>query len=191
MALVLKKQLNFDVCDMINKIVINDYRKKIIDDYEDVLKNNDNSDNDNYYNLQIFIQFKTLCSRYGQESIVIINLDKDEAYKKFQIIKDYMDLNIHNEIVGIYMEMVSSFIDGSGYYVMGYEDNADLIKYYEVPNYEELCKEYGEDWYCNYTEFNEEDFLECYNEIKELYDNDELEFYDCGKDENLIIFNKW
>ena len=38
MAMVLMNQLNYDVCDMINKVVMKDHkRQKIIDDYEDLL----------------------------------------------------------------------------------------------------------------------------------------------------------
>ena len=196
MAMVLMKQLNYDVCDMINKVAMKDYkRQKIIDDYEDLLKNNNHTDNNHFYTIDIVIQYKTQSYHYQQERIHIVNLDKDEAYKKYQIIKDYTNINIDNEIVGIYMEMISSFIDGYGYYCFNYGDDGDLITYYEVPNYQELKEKYdtNNDWYekeC-VEEFDEDYFLERYNEIKELYDNDELVFYDNGDDETSITFNKW
>ena len=194
--MVLMKQLNYDVCDMINKVAMKDYkRQKIIDDYEDLLNNNYYTENNRFYNIQIVIQYKTLSYLHGQEIICITNLDKDEAYKKYQIIKDYTNINIDNEIVGIYMIMISSFIDGGGWYCSNYSDDGDLIIYYEVPNYQELKKKYDEDddWYEKewVEEFDEDYFLEQYNEIKELYDNDKLVFYDNGDDDNSITFNKW
>ena len=197
MAMVLMNQLNFDVCDHINRLRVKEFkRQKIIDDYEDLLNNNNYTKNNHFYSIEIVIQYKTQSYHYEREIIDIVDLDKDEAYKKYQMIIDYTNLNIDNEIVGIYMVMNSSFIDGAGYFCFNYGDNGDLITYYEVPNYQELKEKYDENdyWYKKewIGEFDEDYFLKRYNEIKELYDNDELEFYGNGKhDLNTIIFNKW
>ena len=196
MAMVLMNQLNYDVCDMINKVVMKDHkRQKIIDDYEDLLNNNNYTENNHFYNIEIVIQYKTQSYQYKQKSIEIVDLDKDEAYKKYQMIIDYTNLNIDNEIVGIYMILKSSFIDGDGFYCFNYSDDGDLLTYYEVPNYQELKEKYDENdyWYKKewVEEFDEDYFLERYNEIKELYDNDELEFYDNGSDDTSITFNKY
>lgn len=189
--MVLINHLNYDVCDMINKVAMKNHkRQKIIDDYENVINNNDRNDNDRFYNIEILIQYKT--QYIGREQIVIVNLDKDDAYITFQIINDYASAIIDNEIVGIYMFMISSFIDRDGNFCMGFDDNWDLIKYYEIPNYQELYDEEN-DWYEkeNDEEFDEKYFLENYNHIKDLYDNDELQFYDNGEEKYTITFNKW
>ena len=191
MSMVLINHLNYDVCDMINKVAMKNHkRQKIIDDYENVINNNDRNDNDRFYNIEILIQYKT--QYIGREQIVIVNLDKDDAYITFQIINDYASAIIDNEIVGIYMFMISSFIDRDGNFCMGFDDNWDLIKYYEIPNYQELYDEEN-DWYEkeNDEEFDEKYFLENYNHIKDLYDNDELQFYDNGEEKYTITFNKW
>ena len=187
--MVLINHLNYDVCDMINKVAMKNHkRQKIIDDYENVINNNDRNDNDRFYNIEILIQYKT--QYIGREQIVIVNLDKDDAYITFQIINDYASAIIDNEIVGIYMFMISSFIDRDGNFCMGFDDNWDLIKYYEIPNYQELYDEEN-DWYEkeNDEEFDEKYFLENYNHIKDLYDNDELQFYD--NDDILIEISRY
>ena len=55
--MVLMKQLNFDVCDMINKVCIEDHkRQKIIDDYEIFI-------NGKISGVQLPVAIKMICLR--------------------------------------------------------------------------------------------------------------------------------
>ena len=178
--MVLIKQLNYDVCDKINKVCMEEHkRQKIIDDYEKFINSNDDYEWNCFYNLEIEIDLKSGWFPLRNGS------DKDDMFKKFQIVKDYMNLNIDDNILSVKLFMKKGFLDGAGKYCWWslYQD-PDIIDFHNVPTYE---------YDAIYNPFDEDDFIYDYNEIKELNDNDELEFYNfLGADTKTTInFNKW
>ena len=190
MAMVLMKQLNFDVCDMINKVCIEDHkRQKIIDNYEKIINDDDdNHDIDAYfYNLHLEIFYK---NKWG----TITGSDKDDMFEKFQNVKDYMNLNIDDEIIFVKLLISTGFVDCDGIYYSADNspDDAKIIDSYKVPNYAELMAGIKRNVVVWWDEdiFDEDEFITQYNEVKELYDSGgEMEFdYD---DNQTIFFNKW
>ena len=187
MAMVLMKQLNYDVCDKINKVCMEEHkRQKIIDDYEIFINSNYVDDDDEwncFYNLEIEIDFKNVWYPIRDGT------DKDDMFKKFQIVKDYINLNIDDNILSVKLFMKRGFVDGEGKYCWWCLDqDSEIIDYHNVPIYEDDCRYYNEN-----DDFNEDEFITHYNEMKDLYDNDELDFYDAFADDygDNIIFNKW
>ena len=186
MAMLLMNQLNYDVCDMINKVVMKDHkRQKIIDDYEIFINGIDDIDDidDYFYNLHLHIFYKNKCGRFTGS-------DKDDMFKKFQNVKDYMNLNIDDNILSVKLSISTGFVDCDGIYYSAdsCSSEAKIIDSYKVPA--ELMAGIKRWW--DEDIFDEDEFITQYNEVKELYDNDELEFYDNDKyGLNTIIFNKW
>ena len=187
MAMLLMNQLNYDVCDMINKVVMKDHkRQKIIDDYEIFINSNYVDDDDEwncFYNLEIEIDFKNVWYPIRDGT------DKDDMFKKFQNVKDYMNLNIDDNILSVKLSITTGFVDYDGiYYSADSYSEVKIIDSYKVPA--ELMAGIKRWW--DEDIFDEDEFITQYNEVKELYDNDELEFYDNDKyGLNTIIFNKW
>ena len=200
MAMVLMNQLNFDVCDMINKVCIEDHkRQKIIDDYEIFINGIDDwssglvanlhlrDDSNYFYNLHVEIFYKN-------KRVTFTGSDKDDMFKKFQNVKDYMNLNIDDNIVSVKLLISRGFVDCDGIYCwVDNDEQPNKIDGYKVPNYDELIAIYdgggGNCWDWDEDIFDEDEFITHYNEVKELYDN--CEFYENGKDNDNIIFNKW
>ena len=196
MAMVLMNQLNYDVCDMINKVVMKDHkRQKIIDDYEIFINGIDDwssglvanlhlrDDSNYFYNLHVEIFYKN-------KRVTFTGSDKDDMFKKFQNVKDYMNLNIDDNILSVKLSISTGFVDCDGIYYSAdsCSSEAKIIDSYKVPA--ELMAGINRWW--DEDIFDEDEFITQYNEVKELYDNDELEFY--GNDKyglNTIIFNKW
>ena len=189
MAMVLMNQLNYDICDMINKVCIEDHkRQKIIDDYEKLINDdNDNDDSNYFYNLHVEIFYKNKCDTFTGS-------DKDDMFEKFQNVKDYMNLNIDDNIISVQLLISRGFVDCDGIYCwVDNDEQPNKIDGYKVPNYDELIAIYdgggGNCWDWDEDIFDEDEFITHYNEVKELYDN--CEFYENGKDNENIIFNKW
>ena len=184
--MVLMNQLNFDVCDMINKVCIEDHkRQKIIDDYEIFINGIDDIDDidDYFYNLHLHIFYKNKCGRFTGS-------DKDDMFKKFQNVKDYMNLNIDDNILSVKLSISTGFVDCDGIYYSAdsCSSEAKIIDSYKVPA--ELMAGIKRWW--DEDIFDEDEFITQYNEVKELYDNDVLEFdYEVEDDLNTITFNKW
>ena len=187
MAMVLIKQLNYDVCDKINKVAMEDYKRQKIDDYEKFINHHDDDDDfvvegwkfeSCFYKLEIYIDFRNELESFTGS-------DKDDMFKKFQIVKDYMNLNIDDNILSVKLLMKRAFVNMAGYFCWASLDqDPEIIDFHNVPTnkYDAI-----------YNPFDEDDFIYDYNEMKELYDNGELEFYEfLGADINTIInFNKW
>ena len=183
--MLLMNQLNYDVCDMINKVVMKDHkRQKIIDDYEIFINGIDDIDDidDYFYNLHLHIFYKNKCGRFTGS-------DKDDMFKKFQNVKDYMNLNIDDNILSVKLSITTGFVDYDGiYYSADSYSEVKIIDSYKVPA--ELMAGINRWW--DEDIFDEDEFITQYNEVKELYDNDVLEFdYEVEDDLNTITFNKW
>ena len=182
MAMVLMKHLNYDVCDKINKVCMEDYKQQKIDDYEKFINNDDDDDDEGwkscFYKLEVYINFKNDWDRFTGS-------DKDDMFKKFQIVKDYMNLNIDDNILSVKLLMKRGFVNVEGKYCWWCLDlDPEIIDFHNVPTCE---------YDAVFNPFDEDDFIYDYNEMKELYDNGELEFYEFhGDDIDFIInFNKW
>ena len=179
MAMVLIKQLNYDVCDKINKVCMEDYKRQKIDDYEKFINHHDDDDGKGwrscFYKLEVYIDFKNDWDSFTGS-------DKDDMFKKFQIVKDYMNLNIDDNILSVKLLMKRGFVNGEGKYCWWFLDHPEIIDFHNVPT----C-EYDAD----FNPFDEDDFIFHYNEMKELYDKGEMEFYEHLDADTTIIFNKW
>ena len=186
MAMVLIKQLNYDVCDKINKVAMEDYKRQKIDAYEKIINNDDEYYYEDvrdslFYMLEVEIDFKSNEDAWFKCD----GGDKDDMFKKFQIVKDYMNLNIDDNILSVKLIIRRGFVNGAGKYCWWrLNQDPEIIDFHNVPT----CK-----YDAVYNPFDEDDFIYDYNEMKELYDNGELEFYEfLGADINTIInFNKW
>ena len=183
--MVLIKQLNYDVCDKINKVAMEDYKRQKIDDYEKFINHHDDDDDfvvegwkfeSCFYKLEIYIDFRNELESFTGS-------DKDDMFKKFQIVKDYMNLNINDNILSVKLLMKRGFVNGAGKYCWWrLNQDPEIIDFHNVPT----CK-----YDAVYNPFDEDDFIYDYNEMKELYDYGELKFFNAGKYGDNIIFNKW
>ena len=169
MAMVLMKQLNFDVCNYINEYAMNEHllekaRQRIEDDYLDITK--DAYDNfmdswsnykpfhtafidDNYYLIEI--------NRIGKDTIYLHTLDEISGEKDMDILSAYMKMK-KDEIASICFFGYYEFIDGTGEYCRPALDFNELIRMDKIDNYDDYKDdELTYKWETDGGEYNVED----------------------------------
>ena len=172
MAMVLMKQLNFDVCNYINEYAMNEHllekaRQRIEDDYLDITKDKKMIYNDftiawhnykprytafidnNYYLIHI--------NRIGKHSIYIHTLDEISGQKDMDILSAYMKMK-KDEIASICFFAYYECIDGTGEYCRPSLDCNELIRMDKIDNYDDYKDdEKTFDWETDGNEHNVED----------------------------------
>ena len=144
--MVLMKHLNYDVCDYINNYAMNDHlidmaKQRIIDDYEDTIKNSSIHFNDVW---RINRNPYALCSnvimieinKIGHSPIYLKTYDEITGQKDMDIIQEYMKL-MKTEIASVLLYGYYEFIDGEGLDCYPSYNDGELIRYDKIDNYDD------------------------------------------------------